>query len=93
MVYWRVTTPTLSAAARMTPSTSCGMHASPTAPAPHPAGIPTPDMYLRTSARIISCMAATISPLKGSTGGDGGVGGDGERGEEESSWKWLRALS
>jgi hypothetical protein len=60
--YWRVTTPTRSAAARMTPST---MRASPTAPGPHPARRPTPDMYLRTSARIISCIAATSSPLNG----------------------------
>jgi len=49
----------------MTPSTSYGMHASPTAPGPHPARRPAPDMYLRTSARIISCIAATSSPLNG----------------------------
>ncbi|KAK3152346.1 hypothetical protein QOZ80_2BG0157670 [Eleusine coracana subsp. coracana] len=95
--YWRVTTPTRSAAARMTPST---MHASPTAPAPQPERRPAPDMYFRTSARIISCIAATSSPLNGyccggaagCVGGESGDGGDGDR-EGESAWKWLRALS
>uniref|UniRef100_A0A0E0LDT1 Uncharacterized protein n=1 Tax=Oryza punctata TaxID=4537 RepID=A0A0E0LDT1_ORYPU len=90
--------PTRSAAARITPSTSCGMWRSAPPASPHPARTPTLAMYLCTSERIISCIAAANSGVNGycvlgaPAAAEGGGGGGGE-GDDGSSWKWLWALS